>query len=190
MRKLLTFTLLSISLSAFSSQASTLITLENLDRLQALYTALHALDEQFQNEEQADVFLELEPHCDWQKHYQSQHKVIPQAQLQQSEALFKQHGFRSGAEYFELSMKVMSPGFAAMETYLKEHNITPDANSLIGESMLRNQQLNNVISACLSSADKAALKRYEAKILEILEQSMQDDDDRRDFDQQSDAIQY
>lgn len=189
MRKLIPFSLILTSLLAFSCQASTLITAENLDRLQASHAAVQALDQQFQDDNQVGPDLALEPHCDWQKHYQSFNKDnVTQAQVRQFEELIKQYGFRSGGEYFELTMKVTSIGFSAMEAHLKQYNITPDANSVIGKNMLQMQQLNQVIQSCLTNADKAALTRHEAKINEILLQRTADDGD--DFDHNDYDTQY
>lgn len=193
MRKLIPFSLILTSLLAFGCQASTLITAENLERLQASHAAVRALDQQFQDDNQVEPNLALEPHCDWQKHYQSFNKDnVTQAQVRQFEELIKQHGFRSGAEYYELSMKVTSQALTAMAAHLQQYDITPDANSAIGKSVLQMQQLNKVISSCLTKADQAALKRHEAKITEILTLMTADDadGDGDDFDNNDYDTQY
>lgn len=191
MPKLLTLTVFSIGLMSFASTANTLITSENLDRLQASHAAVQALDKQFQDEDQDEFNTPLEPHCDWQKHYQSFNKDnVTQAQVRQFEDLIKQYGFRSGAEYYELNMKVISQGLTAMESHLKQHNITLNPNSRIDKGILQMQQLNQVIRSCLTNADKAALTRYEARINEILALMATDDDDKGDFDQHHHDMQH
>lgn len=183
MLKLSCVAVCSIGLISFSSHASTVITSENLERLYGSYAAVQALEKQFQDTNQAENTVQLEPHCNWQKHYQSLIKndnVTPE-HVFQYEALIKEYGFSSGGEYLELSMKVMSLSFSAWEAHLKQQNITPDASSAIGKSMLQMQKLNKIVNSCLTDADKVALKRYEGKIAELT-LIMAENDDLDDHD--------
>lgn len=192
MLSLLRISVLTLGLISFSSSANTLITAENLDRLYQSYAALQQLEQQKVDAEQDDKMFQLAAHCNWEKHYQSfiENDTIQAEELQAYEALVKAHGFRSGSEYLELSMKVMSLSFAAWDAHLTAQNITPDPTTELGKNMLQMQQLHKNISACLSDADKAALSRYEAKILELTQMMAEEDDNPDDIETLDEATQY
>lgn len=189
MRKLIVCSAVLLSSISFAGQANTLITPENLDRLQASLVALQAFDKQLPEKNKSQSEMKLEQHCNWQKHYQAliKDEFVTPEHVREYENLLQQHGFRSGGEHLELSMKTMLPSFNAWEEHLKQHNITPDANSELGKSLLQMQQLKQVVSSCLTSADKTALQRYEARIAELALKMAEHDDTHDGFDHNDDG---
>lgn len=195
MSKLLTIFIFLLSTVSFVSQANTLITPENLDRLQASFSALQALEQgsDEDNSEQSD--FKLDNHCDWKKHYESVYSNVKSQDYRQFESLIKKYGFNSGAEYFELSMKAMYPTLTMLDEYLKQNNVTPDPKSEIGKHFLNMQEMGRVVGSCLSRADKIALKKYENKINEIHTLMMEYDgykyDDQDEYYDQDDySLEY
>ncbi|WP_213999205.1 hypothetical protein [Arsukibacterium sp.] len=188
MHNLIKTTLLVTGIVAFSCQAASVITLENLDRYHASFPAIHQLEQQVERE-----LSDWQPraHCNWQQHYQSIQQAEHSADFtSRFEAIINQHGFKSGAQYTELSAKITLPWLEeVIAIYNQQLQNNPGRSAELQQDFTQQlamlTQTREIILSCLSDDDKAALKQHQQKITDIMTTMLQlDQGDDEQVDEQ------
>ncbi len=167
--KYLTASLFSVVVLAVPVQAASILTDENLNKLQTLLPQLMALeapeDGSFQD-------IKLQQHCDWKRHYNDfREQEKNDAYLQQAERLVTQQGFTL-PQFLELSAKVSYPvleaTLPALEMSRQALAFLPEAQRQETEAAIaQSKNYHQVINSCLTTDDKAALQKYNSRIMQM-----------------------
>ncbi|MEE2025479.1 MULTISPECIES: hypothetical protein [Alkalimonas] len=167
-----------LSLVIGAAQASSAMTEQNLQRFVAMMPEMEALDDRFP--EQSNAFeqeLELQQHCNWQRHYDSTVvRLAPAGYRQELESILKRHNF-SPAEFTELSFKfswgsfqLMAPMYEMMQQMLQH---LPEEERAEQEAEMRSlEQMKALLDRCMSDAEKATVT---ALVADMMQQMMQMD---------------
>ncbi|MDX3774507.1 hypothetical protein QE250_10320 [Chromatiaceae bacterium AAb-1] len=160
---------LSVGLSALPAHAATIITGDNLDKLEALLPQLMQLEAP---DSKALQQAEFQQHCDWQRHYTDfKAKETDTAYLTKAEQLISKQGF-TPAQFLELSAKTSWPMLDATMPVLEISRQTlpllpAEQRKAVEASLKQGQQYHQVIGSCLSSEDKTALEKYKERISQM-----------------------
>lgn len=150
--------------------ADTLITAENLNKLEVLLPQLSKLEQSYRGDINKE--LDLQPHCDWDKHYsqlKSQQKDT--GYVAKAEKLIVDNGFKP-AQFVELSAKVAWPMLDAampmMQMSKQALAYLPAAQRKSAEvSLAKSTQYHTALGQCLTADDKAAITQYKDRIMQL-----------------------
>jgi hypothetical protein len=150
--------------------ANTLITSDNLTKLETLMPQLTALETN--NQTRFNRNVNLQPHCHWQQHYTVLKAQQPEsANVSQAEQLIKQSGLQP-AQFLELSAKVTWPMLDAVMPMLQLSQqalafIPAQQREKLETSFLQSNRYYKTIGGCLSAEDRQALEQHKQRIMQI-----------------------
>ncbi|MDP4530257.1 hypothetical protein Q3O59_14600 [Alkalimonas delamerensis] len=166
-----------LSLVIGATQASTVVTEQNLQRYLALLPEMEALEDSFPEVDSST--LELQAHCNWQRHYdQTLTQLATPEHRRALEQLLRQHNF-TPAEYTELSFKfawtslqMVEPMMDMMQQMLE---YMPAEERAEQEAEMRNlKQIMALLDQCMTDEEKETITKLTG---ELMQQMMGMDDD-------------
>lgn len=169
MKHLIIPTLIGLLLQA-PVMATTLITSDNLTKLETLLPKLTALEKNNQASFNHDV--DLRPHCNWQQQYNDlKAQQANTAYVAQAEQLISQSGFEP-AQFLELSAKVTWPMLDAVMPMMKMSQqalafMPAEQRKKLQQSFNQSSLYYKTVGGCLTSEDKQALDMYKQRIMQI-----------------------
>lgn len=177
--------LLTTSLTPTALAVDTLITEQNLNRFEQLMPKVMQIPRPT-HYQRGNV--NLQPHCDWQQHYQQlQAQQQQDNYLQQVEQVISAYDF-TPQQFIELSAKITWPVLDAMQPMLELSRqaivlLPPQQRKQSEASLMQSQHYHQVLTSCLTQADKAALAKHEKRIMALAAELVGSENDPVDMRQ-------
>ncbi|SEA84453.1 hypothetical protein [Alkalimonas amylolytica] len=169
-----------LSLFIGATQASTVVTKQNLQRYLTMLPEMEALEARFPEVDSST--LELQSHCNWQRHYDTTLSKLATTEHRRAlEQLLKQHNF-TPAEYTELSFKfawtslqMVEPMMEMMQQMLE---YMPAEERAEQEAEMHNlKQITTLLNQCMTNAEKETITKLTGELMQQMmgmdEESMQ-----------------
>ncbi|CAM3838446.1 hypothetical protein [Rheinheimera salexigens] len=150
--------------------ADTLITSDNLTKLEILLPKLTALENNKQVRFNQNVTLQ--PHCNWQQQYTDLKAQQPDsASVAQAEQLIQQNGFKT-EQFLELSAKVSWPMLDAVMPMMQMSQqaavfMPADQRKKLQQSFNKSNRYYKTVGGCLTNEDKQALAQHKQRIMQL-----------------------